>query len=1128
MRLLGLGALFVWALAGEAKAQPRDATTGVPPGATSQPTAFAPHATFTKYCVECHGADRPKAGLDIGRLIERSSEAAVAERADAWVGVARMLETRQMPPEDADRFPSDAERAAAASWIRASLDAYEAAHGGEPGRVTVRRLTSAEYAYAIRDLTGVDVKVGVDASSDSVGGEGFANFGDVQFVQDATVERYLEAARQVADHAVIGSGPLAFYTDPGKTGLELSALNRIQELYASRGFRVVSGEGGRPFGFDRYSKAFYIAWHYRHRKGLGDPTATLRGLAAKEGITGRFAEHIWDAVNRVGTGLPSRLTIERWQKLQAPTSDVPASVARARADCDALVNQLVVWPSWLFARGDLAAGGAGDESPLVFDDTTLAALPTHTYTYRLNRRFGEDGPKLVPGPWTLQLSLDALHASPGGTPAVVWRNPRVVLREAPPPPEPDEPPAVTRRRPPGPILKEQPLRSVLTADTVKRLAFGSSPDGTAIGPDDFATTQGTSLVIDVPVEGRQLAELHVDVELGRDRQAVMRVMIADPAAAEFKQRVFLGDPASAGYHTFRAGIAEYVALLPPNSHGEPNPADKDPVPAPFDNTYNSPEHDAFVTNVKYQRSDEFFKRNVVDGEDRARLDHAWNDLFGSWPYHDAYLGMLLDHYGVKDTSRKIDDMTQARVAALPEALRPQVRSLRAHYETVRQALERAESGHVTDALAFASRAWRRPLTPGEQANLRAFYASLRSVHHLDHEASVRALFARILMSPAFLYRIEAAPAAAEAALDDWEMASRMSFFLWSSIPDDELRRAAAAGELRDPGKLAGQVRRMTADPKARRLATEFFGQWLGFYHFDQYRGIDTGRFPEFTEEVKASMYDEAVSTFEYIVRQGRPVKEILQADYTFLNKTLAGFYGIDANVSSTDRVERVEGARVFDRGGALRLGSVLTTTSAPLRTSPVKRGDWVLRRILGTPTPPPLPDAGNLPADDKAFGGLTLREKLAQHKRDARCSSCHLRIDPLGFPLEGFDAVGRKRASYADGTPVDLTGEFKDGSTIVGSEGLLTYLQGQGAKVMTTLARKMLGYALGRNPQASDRPLIREMSESGDASFTDLATRLVTSRQFRHRGPIVDAPLHEVQPKPAAAGGGAAAGAESP
>ncbi len=1097
MKQLSLGAVLLWALASEISAQPAPS---------------APHRTLAKYCVECHGADRPKAGLNIGRVVEQMSPVAVGEQADAWVGIARMIETRQMPPEDADHFPSDAERAVVGDWIRASLNAYEAAHGGEPGRVTVRRLTSAEYAYAIRDLTGVDVRVGVDASSDSVGGDGFANFGDVQSVQDATVERYLEAARQVADHAVIGSGPLSFYADPGKTGLELSALNRLQALYAARGFRVVSGEGGRPFGFDRYAKAFYVAWHYEHRRALGDGTATLRGLAAKEGISGRFAEHVWDAIHRVGTGYPSRLTIERWRALPAPTSDLQASVARVRSDCDALVKQLVAWPSWLFARGDLAAGGAGDESPLVFDDKALAAAPTYTYSYRLNRRLGEDGLELVPGPWTVQLSVDALHAGPGAAPAVIWRNPRVVLRTAPLPPA-DEPLVVTLRRPPGPIVSTRPLRSVLPADVATRLAFGTSPDGSVIGPDDFATTQATSLVIDVPVGSDQLAELDVDVELGRDREAVVRVVVSDAAAIASKQRVFLGDPKSAGYRRFRAGIAEYLALLPPNSHGEPNPADKDPVPSPFDNTYNSPEHDAFVTSVKYQRNDDFFKWNVVDGDERVRLDQAWNDLFGSWPYHDAYLGMLFEHYGIKDASRKIEDLTEARVAALPEAVRPYVRSLRADYGAVARTLKRAEPGHVTDALGFADRAWRRPLTPAEKTSLRAFYGSLRSAHRLDHDAAVRALLARILMSPAFLYRIEAAPGATEAALDDWQLASRMSFFLWSSIPDDELRRAAAAGELRDPGKLAAQVRRMTADPKARRLATEFFGQWLGFYHFDQYRGIDTGRFPEFTEAVKASMYDEAVSTFEYIVRQGRPVKEILHADYAFLNKTLAGFYGIDARVSATERVERVEGARAFDRGGALRLGSVLTTTSAPLRTSPVKRGDWILRRILGTPTPPPLPDAGNLPADDKAFGGLTLREKLAQHKRDARCSSCHLRIDPLGFPLEGFDAVGRKRASYADGTPVDRTGELKDGSTIVGSDGLLTYLHGQGAKVMTTLAKKMLGYALGRNPQASDRPLIREMSEAGgDASFSDLATRLVTSRQFRHRGGRVDAaPTRELQ-----------------
>ena len=213
------------------------------------------------------------------------------------------------------------------------MKAYEAAHAGDPGRVTVRRLTSAEYAYAVRDLTGIDVKVGLETSSDSVGGEGFANFGDVQFVQDASIERYLEAAKLVAEHAIVGAGPLDFSADTGKTGLEISALNRINELYATQGFRVVSGEGGRPFGLERYGKAFFVAWYYKHRVALGDPAATIRGLAAKEGITGRFAEHIWEVVNRATTSYPTRDDRRRAGRTcrRPPRTSARRSRRRARA-----------------------------------------------------------------------------------------------------------------------------------------------------------------------------------------------------------------------------------------------------------------------------------------------------------------------------------------------------------------------------------------------------------------------------------------------------------------------------------------------------------------------------------------------------------------------------------------------------------------------------------------------------------------------------------------------------------------------------------------------------------------------------------------------------------------------------
>jgi len=1086
------------------------------------PADVPPTEFFQTYCFECHGATDPEGDVSLEKLLAAPS---VGPHADDWENVTEMIVSGDMPPDDADVFPTAAEREAAAHWVHTTLRAYETAHAGEPGRVTVRRLTSGEYGYAVRDLTGVDLPIGLDASSDSVGGEGFTNFGDVQFVQDVTVERFLESAKAVADHAVVGAGPLQFHTDAGRTGVELSALHRINELYSAKGFRVASGEGGRPFGLERYGKAFFVSWYYRHRAALGDPQATLAGLAEREGITGRFAEHIWSVVNLPNPGFPTSETVSRWQALPPPGADPTAAIAQARAGCEEIYQWQTTWPSWFFARGDLAAGGRGDESPIEFDDVSLKAEPRHTYLYRLGAPNFPPAPAGVkpvlfvptlPGPWNLHLSFDDVNPQAGAKPVVIWRNPRIVIREVEPPGDEflvgGEVVAAARRKAiSGPILATLPLRAVLPPDQAAAFKFGESPDGTPLGPDDFAATGPLAFQLSGPVrveglEGRTLADtvyfFEADAELGRDRDAVVRVLVSklQSGAGDKRNRILVGDPTSAGYRTFRAGLAEYASLLPPNSHGEANPADRDPVPLPFDNTYNGAEHDAFVVKVKYQRNDAFFTTNLVDGEDRERLNQAWNDLFGSWPYHTAYLGMLADHYGQKLKSPRIEDLDEAALATWPAEARPYVTSLLQHHAEVTQAQAAARAGHVEDALEFASRAWRRPLTENEQTRLRAFYAQCRTTQELEHDEAVKALLARILVSPAFLYRVEPDTELAERPLDDWEMASRLSFFLWSSIPDAELRRAAAAGELQDPAQLAAQVRRMTADPKARRLATEFFGQWLGFYRFDEFTGVDTTRFPEFTAEVKTAMYDEAVSTFEYIVREDRPIRDLLHADYTFLNQPLAEFYGIETPVRSAATVEKVEDASSFNRGGILRLGSVLTTTSAPLRTSPVKRGDWILRRILGTPTPAPPADAGTLPSDPKAFGGLTLRERLNEHKRVPACANCHLRIDPLGFPLEGFDAIGRTRTAYDDGVPVDVEGEFANKSTISGVEGLLGYLGSKDEQVRKTLAKKMLGYALGRTVLASDRALIDEMVAAGDAAtFADLAEKIVTSRQFRTR-----------------------------
>ncbi len=271
-----------------------------------------PTPTFKQYCFTCHGNGAAMGGISLEQLTAKVS---VGHDFQAWEKVAAALESGRMPPKGMPQ-PSDTDRQHAAAWIRAEMEAFARKNAGDPGRVTVRRLTSGEYDYAVQDLTGYNLEVGVDATSDSVGGEGFSNFGDVQFMQDANLERYLEAAKLVADHAVIGAGPVEFYSDPGKTGLELSAVHRIQEIYHANGFRTVSGEGGRPFGLEKYGKAFYVAWRYRHRKALGEPQTTDDRLARKRG--GRHArfrrahlqgdEHARLGVSFVGSGGPVEAT----------------------------------------------------------------------------------------------------------------------------------------------------------------------------------------------------------------------------------------------------------------------------------------------------------------------------------------------------------------------------------------------------------------------------------------------------------------------------------------------------------------------------------------------------------------------------------------------------------------------------------------------------------------------------------------------------------------------------------------------------------------------------------------------------------------------------------------------------
>jgi hypothetical protein len=1068
---------------------------------------------FEQYCFQCHGdKGSPMGGVSLTKLTAHP----VGDNFQTWQKVSAVLDQGRMPPKGMPQ-PNDEQRHMALVWVRTELTSFANKNAGDPGRVTVRRLTSGEYGYSINDLTGLELDLGRDSANDSVGGEGFMNFGDVQFMQDANLERYLESAKLVADHAVIGAGPIQFFEHPGKTGFEWSAISRIKNIYATEGFRTVSGEGGHAFGLDKYRKAFHVAWRYQHRAALGEPNATFKQIADREGVSARFSQHIYEVMNKPSLGYPSSEVVRKFHKL-------PATEAGARAGCADLEKYVTEWPSWLFARGDEAFGGAGDESPLVFTDESLKAELSHHFRYNAGPRPGTGRGAMKAGTMVgVYMNIAAITPDESVKPVVIWRNAKVLVRKAgaaPPPPADDVAPDAdvsvaalkARALPSGPTI---PLKEFLSAEAGAKLGFGVSPDGSEVGPNDFATVGNSASIQLTAPEGALGFQLQIDATIGHDHNQVVRITFSnrpDRPAPGIPVHAMIGDMQSAGYQKFKAGVLELVALLPPRTHSEATPADKDPPPLPFDPTYNTPEHDAFDNNVKYQREDGFLVEKVLDDATRVRLDQAWNDLYSSFDYHDQYLQLLAEHFKLTLKSKKIADLTAAEVEAMPLDARQYVKPLRNQYLEVMAAESAAKSRHVDDCLIFASKAWRRPLTPAEKESLRGFYRKTMLAEQ-DHTKAIRALIARILVSPEFLYRVEEpVDLAAAKPLSQWELATRMSYFLWSSIPDDELRRAAAAGELTNPQQVQKQVKRMLADAKARRMSAEFFGQWLGFYRFDQFKGVDTGRFPEFTDAVRSAMYDEAVSFFEYIIRNDRPAREILSADYTFMNKTLAAYYGVKKDVKSTDAAEKVDGADAFERGGTLRLGAVLTTTSAPLRTSPVKRGDWILRRILNTPTPPPPADAGSIPADDKLFGGLSLHEKLEAHKRNATCANCHARIDPLGFPLEHFDSTGRWRDKYPDGKDIYDAGTTFDHVDISGAKGLLGYLESKTEQVRRTLATKLLGYALGRTALPSDLPLIDKMvAEGGDATFSQLVSEIIASKQFRTRLGREDAPINSAK-----------------
>ena len=589
-------------------------------------------------------------------------------------------------------------------------------------------------------------------------------------------------------------------------------------------------------------------------------------------------------------------------------------------------------------------------------------------------------------------------------------------------------------------------------------------------PADFAT--GMDFVATATLDPAEGKEGSVQAELVVDSPSVRATLLPDVPILVGK-----GTKARAG---FERSLADFRRVFPA--------ALCYPQVVPVDEV---------ITLVLFHREDDALSRLMLDEPSARRLDRLWDEL--------RYVS--LDALKVKeDYGQFMEFVTQDGDVRIFEPLRKPINDRAA---ALRKRLVETEPSHLDALVAFAGKAYRRPLSGGEQAGIRDLYASLRK-QDLDHEGAFRLTLARVLLAPAFLYHGETAqPGKTAQPVSDWELASRLSYFLWSSMPDEELRRLAANGTLRDPAVLAAQARRMLKDERARSLATEFACQWLDIRGFDTHDEKSPQTFPEFSK-LRGAMYEESVRFLTDLFGRDGSILDVLDADHTFLTGPLAKHYGI-AGVEGPEW-RRVDGVKAQHRGGILGMATLLSKQSGASRTSPVLRGNWLSEMLLGERLPRPPKNVPVLPESELDTNGLTMRQMTEKHREIESCAKCHDRIDPFGFALEGFDAIGRRRDKDLAGRSIDTQVELKDGTKFGDISGLREYLlANRREEFVRHFCRKLLGFALGRSVQLSDEPLLTELRRplmERESHVQDAVITIIQSPQFRQRRGL-DSPLDQ-------------------
>lgn len=1050
---------------------------------------------LTTYCVECHNAKKSEGALDLSRY---KSASALGEHFRQWENVLVFMKKGEMPPEKAKQ-PTNDERTALLKTLE-KLMANEAKRlSGDPGVVLPRRLTGAEYNYTVRDLTGVDIRPADSFPIDPASGEGFNNTGEALVMSPNLFKKYYAAAQHVAEHVVLTPhgmkfAPFSVVTLADQTKYHEQALIQFYEEHDVR-----------------YEAYLAAAWSFRHRP-QSQQNMSIEHWAEQNQLSAKYLKQLWETLNDPADDKFYLGAIRRQWNVLPPPSDpnkpaTPPQIATLAGEIRRLSTMLAAKES------PAIVSNAGNAPVAHIDRRKKTAAERDTPDLNFigpSRRFAVDFRQLQKQP-TITVHIQAENFAAGAEPGYVILKGLTFSTHS-----------VNDYRP-NDKTKNTSLQEVLmqhAPDEWKRLNPGVHPRGNKIDADAVVLSTNGPLTITVPREAfvgkndiRFFVEATLDVE--HAPSGMVRFGMSDSAVKLDDVAAVLVDPRSPIAEQLKTSNAKFCQTFPNRF-------------VYVDDTRGLSAGFHLIEGLF--RDDRPLCKLVLNDEQNRELNRLWDDLyFGTGLMEKMLRGFVFFERSERNFLKHPDfdpfkeedpdlvkDETLARFEQVylnrsgVKADDPKLAEHPVHlfFDEIRQGLKRrttqfaaAKPIYLRQLLELAERAYRRPLTSNERDKLTKFYESACEQPEIGIEQAVRGVVTSILVSPYFSCRVDVPPEGETVKLlSDIAIASRLSYFLWGSMPDAELLSLAKAGKLNDETTLREQVRRMMRDPKVSGFALEFFGQWLRYREFLSAESVDRAVFPAFNDALKQAMFEEPTRLATYLVQNNLPITHMLYGDMTFVNKPLAAHYGLPFDASQGDW-QQVNGVQQHGRGGVLGMAVFLTTNSQPQRTSPVKRGFWVVHKILGEHIPAPPADVAVLPAKETETNGKTIRQLLALHTEEAACARCHRRFDPVGLAMEGFDPIGKSRAKDLAGRPVDNVVALPSGDNARGVPEFVRHLKtSRNDDFIKTFCEKFLGYALGRSLEVSDYELLEQMQlnlRQNDYCFATLFETVVCSPQFR-------------------------------